>query len=87
MADPIHVQFTKIQEAIDAENWETVINIADKILKTNPQDKEALACKIVALIKNDQCGEALKEIKSCKDPNNFLFEHAYALYKGIFLSQ
>jgi signal recognition particle subunit SRP72 len=82
MAEPIHVHFSKIQEAIDSENWENVISIADKILKTTPEDKDALACKIAALIKNDQCGEALREIKSANDTkNSFLFEHAYALYK------
>jgi tetratricopeptide (TPR) repeat protein len=82
MAEPIHVQITKIQEAIDADNWETVIVIADKILKSSPEDKDVLACKIAALIKNDQCGDALKEINSRNDSkNSFLFEHAYALYK------
>jgi signal recognition particle subunit SRP72 len=81
MGDPIHVQYTKIQEAVNSESWETVISISDKILKSTPNDKDALACKISALIKNDQLSDAMKEINNSVDKDHYNFERAYILYK------
>lgn len=81
MAEPIHQQFTKINEAIQSESWETVISLSDRILKQHPQDKEALACKIAALIKHDHLTEALSAINAAQDKDAFRYEQAYALYK------
>jgi len=79
--EPLHIKYQKIQEAIDSESWEVVISICDKILSTTPDDKDAWACKISALIKNYQISEAIEEINVSPDQEDFRFEHAYCLYR------
>jgi hypothetical protein len=73
MTEPLHQQFIKINEAIQSESWESVISLSDRVLKIQPQDKEALACKIAALIKHDHITDAISAINAAQDKDAFRY--------------
>lgn len=72
----------ELQEHIKEESPDDVIETADKLLRLDPNDKEAFGCKVVALIHNSEFAAAAKLIQShatLKD--GLVFEYAYCLFR------
>ena len=70
----------ELQEAIQAGAAdEEVLAKASKVLAEDPQDKEALQCKVVALLYCKRFEEALQVTGA--ELETFELENAYALYR------
>jgi signal recognition particle subunit SRP72 len=72
--------FSEINEAIGIDDHEKALSLSDRILKVDPNDKEAFQCKVIALInlsRNDDIISLLEKQNMVKD---YLLEYAYALH-------
>jgi signal recognition particle subunit SRP72 len=73
--------YSEIEEAINLEDHEKVLQLAEKILKSSPKEGEALQCKLVSLInmgKNDDLISFLEKTCLQKD---YPLEYSYALHE------
>ncbi|XP_010470681.1 PREDICTED: signal recognition particle subunit SRP72 isoform X1 [Camelina sativa] len=79
--------FSSIQKHITGSNdhqseFQQVVKVADQVLSIVPSDEDAIRCKVVALIKDDQIDVALSVINSFQKLQIDLgFEKAYCLYR------
>ncbi|KIP08706.1 hypothetical protein PHLGIDRAFT_104050 [Phlebiopsis gigantea 11061_1 CR5-6] len=70
--------FTSLCAQIDGGHFENAIKTCDKILKIEPEDKDALQTKVFLLLQTEQYGAAL----SLTDSNEtYVFEKGYSLYR------
>jgi hypothetical protein len=75
--------FSRLKIAASSNDFETVLQIADDVLKTSPTDSRAAKEKIVALIKLDKYKETLSFMDECSflSPRDTVLERGFALYK------
>ncbi|GMH02650.1 hypothetical protein Nepgr_004489 [Nepenthes gracilis] len=74
--------FTSLNQRIKSAEYKQAVKVADQILSIAPGDEDAICCKIVALIKNDNIDDALKTIESSQRlPIDLNFYKAYCLYR------
>ncbi|XP_051142581.1 uncharacterized protein LOC127259346 [Andrographis paniculata] len=75
--------FTSLNRHIQRSEFDQAVKVSDQVLKTAPGDEDAIRCKVVALIKNDNIDEALSAIQefSKKSSIDFSFFRAYCLYR------
>eukprot|EP01114_Cavostelium_apophysatum_P011343 TRINITY_DN2556_c0_g1_i1.p1 TRINITY_DN2556_c0_g1~~TRINITY_DN2556_c0_g1_i1.p1 ORF type:complete len:661 (+),score=176.00 TRINITY_DN2556_c0_g1_i1:95-2077(+) len=82
---PLESLFKELDHSIQNQEYESAVTASDKILNITPNDKDALQCKIVALINLSRFSDALGVVESNKLPANekaaFDFEVAYCHYK------
>ncbi|KAI9024759.1 hypothetical protein DFJ74DRAFT_666201 [Hyaloraphidium curvatum] len=81
--DPLPPLFDELLRAAQADDGDRVVRTADKILKVAPGDADALAAKLVALVRADKFGDAIALLGSFpKDLRaQAAFEEAYCLYR------
>jgi len=80
--------FGEIQEAIQESDFQTIIEVSDKVLQAIPDDSDALKCKLKALVQLGKYEDALKLFESFDSlKQNCQFEHAYCLYQTDQLEQ
>ena len=73
--------YTELQNFITKESHEDVIKISDIILKNSPTEKEALQCKLVALVHLNKYDEGIELCKVNKLENEFSLEYSYCLHE------
>ncbi|KAL2938383.1 Signal recognition particle subunit SRP72 [Bienertia sinuspersici] len=74
--------FTSLNKFIERSDYEQAVKVAEQVLSAAPGDEDALRCKIVALIKDDNIDKALEVIQSSqKLPSDLSFSKAYCLYR------
>ncbi|EOA33733.1 hypothetical protein CARUB_v10019924mg [Capsella rubella] len=74
--------FSSIHEHNQQSEYEKSVKVADQVLSIVPSDEDAIRCKVVALIKDDNIDGALSVINSIKNVSIDLgFEKAYCLYR------
>ncbi|KAI3981806.1 hypothetical protein MKX01_027791 [Papaver californicum] len=74
--------FNDLNHHVQNSQFEKAVKIADQVLAIAPGDEDALNCKIVALIKDDNIDFALSTIQSLKNVTvNFGIYKAYCLYR------
>ncbi|KAL5541509.1 hypothetical protein UlMin_009219 [Ulmus minor] len=79
---PIEDLFSSINKHIQRSEFKLAVKVADQALSIAPGDEDAIRCKIVALIKDDNIDEAFSAIKSTQKPSlDFSFFKAYCLYR------
>ncbi|KAJ4839694.1 hypothetical protein Tsubulata_033287 [Turnera subulata] len=59
---PIEDLFTNLNRHIQANEYNQAVKVADQVLSVAPNDEDALRCKVVALIKNDNIEKALSTV-------------------------
>jgi len=74
---------SRLKIASSSNDFETVLQIANDVLKTSPTDSRAAKEKIVALIKLDKYRETLSFLDECSFLNfrDTILERGFALYK------
>ncbi|KAK6138345.1 hypothetical protein DH2020_027929 [Rehmannia glutinosa] len=84
-AAPVAVEdlFTSLNRHIQQSEFDLAIKVSDQVLAIAPGDEDAIRCKVVALIRNDNIEEALSVIQefSKKSSVDFSFLNAYCLYR------
>ncbi|GAB2280578.1 hypothetical protein Dimus_015205 [Dionaea muscipula] len=81
-SDSIEKLFTSLNELINKSDYEKAVKVADEVLSIAPGDEDAIRCKIVALIKDDNIEDALKSIEYARNlPIDLIFLKAYCLYR------
>ncbi|KAK4441467.1 Signal recognition particle subunit SRP72 [Sesamum alatum] len=75
--------FTSLNRHIQRSEFDLAVKVSDQVLAIAPGDEDAIGCKIVALIKNDNIEEALSAIRdfSKKSSVDFSFFNAYCFYR------
>ncbi|KAI5673540.1 hypothetical protein M9H77_13904 [Catharanthus roseus] len=75
--------FTALNRHIQRSEFDQAVKVADQVLSVAPNDDDAIRCKIVSLIKNDNIDGALGAIQefSRKIDHDFSFLKAYCLYR------
>ncbi|EPS72346.1 hypothetical protein M569_02406 [Genlisea aurea] len=75
--------FTNLNRHIQRSEFGSAVRVSDQILSIAPGDEDAMKCKIVALIRNDDMNGALTAIKEFakKSSVDFSFYTAYCLYR------
>ncbi|KAL0437227.1 UNVERIFIED_CONTAM: Signal recognition particle subunit SRP72 [Sesamum radiatum] len=75
--------FTSLNRHIQRSEFDLAVKVSDQVLAIAPGDEDAIGCKIVALIKNDNIEEALSAIQgfSKKSSVDFSFFNAYCFYR------
>ncbi|KAL9233320.1 hypothetical protein vseg_008338 [Gypsophila vaccaria] len=74
--------FTSLKKHIERPDYTQVVKVANQVLSIAPGDEDALRCKVVAQIQNDNVDEALETIQSSqKFPVDLNFFRAYCLYR------
>ena len=76
---PLENLYKELDESIKAEQFKKSIELCDKILGAGENEKEALHCKIIALIHLSQFDKAVELLE--KTPDELQFERAYCYYK------
>eukprot|EP01100_Stratorugosa_tubuloviscum_P014243 TRINITY_DN7494_c1_g1_i1.p1 TRINITY_DN7494_c1_g1~~TRINITY_DN7494_c1_g1_i1.p1 ORF type:complete len:677 (-),score=242.99 TRINITY_DN7494_c1_g1_i1:82-2064(-) len=75
--------FVELENQIHSSDFEQALLTTQKILQINSEDKEALHCKIVSLIKLNKSEEALTFFESQKQLIQFFpYEYCYCLYRN-----
>jgi len=69
-----------LDASIKSGDHAKILENADKVLASAPNDADAKSCKIVSLIQTNQFDSAIKTIDSF-DEGNYQFEKAYALFR------
>ncbi|XP_057949479.1 uncharacterized protein LOC131144691 [Malania oleifera] len=81
-SQPIEDLFTSLNRHIERSEYAQAVKLADQILSIAPGDEDALRCKVVALIKDDNIDQALSVVQSSqKLPFDFNFFKAYCFYR------
>ncbi len=73
--------YTEIDEAIIKEDHEKILSLSEKILKSDPKEKEAFQCKIIALLNLSKNDEIISFIEKSSFQKEYLMEYAYALHE------
>ena len=74
--------YTRLQRAIDDEDDEKVLELAQNILDLSSEEEEAALCKLVSYIHLSKFNEALNFIRQRgKKESSYVFEEAYCLYR------
>ncbi|GLU06150.1 hypothetical protein SLE2022_232050 [Rubroshorea leprosula] len=74
--------FTSLNRHIENSEFKLAVKVADQVLSVAPGDEDAIRCKVVALIKDDDIDDALSMIQaSQKHPLDLSFFKAYCLYR------
>jgi signal recognition particle subunit SRP72 len=73
--------YSEINDAMRNEDHEAVNQLADRILKSSPKEKEAFQCKIIALINLSKNEEIITLIEKSSLEKDYLLEYAYALHE------
>eukprot|EP01116_Phalansterium_solitarium_P012259 TRINITY_DN28393_c0_g1_i1.p1 TRINITY_DN28393_c0_g1~~TRINITY_DN28393_c0_g1_i1.p1 ORF type:complete len:671 (-),score=327.00 TRINITY_DN28393_c0_g1_i1:85-2097(-) len=88
MAQSVELLFKELDSLIRDGDFNGAVSVCEKVLKIDPNDKDAFECKLVALIKADKYDEALRTLKeNAKLAGQYVFEHAYCLYHTRQLSE
>ncbi|GMN33284.1 hypothetical protein TIFTF001_041864 [Ficus carica] len=77
---PIEDLFASLNKHIQRSEFQQAVKVADQVLSIAPGDEDAIRCKVVALIKDDNMNEALSTINQ-KPSVDFSFFKAYCLYR------
>jgi len=77
----IQITYSEIQEAIQKEDHEKVLTLAEKILRSDPKEKEATQCKLIALINLGENDSILNFIEKAGIQKDYVLEYAYALHE------
>jgi signal recognition particle subunit SRP72 len=77
----IPATYSDLFDAIKNEEHENVLSFSEKILKTDPKDKEAFQCKIISLINLSKNDDIISLIEKNSLQKEFLLEYAYALHE------
>jgi signal recognition particle subunit SRP72 len=73
--------YAQINESLKTEDHEKILTLSEKILKSNPKEKEAFQCKIIALINLGKNDEIIQQIEKSSSEREYLLEYAYALHE------
>jgi len=73
--------YTQINESLKTEDHEKILSLSEKILKSNQKEKEAVQCKIIALINLGKNDEIIQSIEKSSEQKEYLLEYAYALHE------
>ena len=75
--------YTEIKNAINIDDHEKIIQLCDKILKASNEkdEKEALHCKIVAMVNLGRYGEIVSLLEKNSLTKEYVIEYAYALHE------
>lgn len=73
--------YADIDRAINEDDHEKVLNISEDIIKSDPKEKQAVECKIIALINLSQNDEIISFLEKNKLQKDYIIEYAYALYE------
>ncbi|GFP80031.1 signal recognition particle subunit srp72 [Phtheirospermum japonicum] len=81
--------FTSLDRHIQRSEFDRAVRVSDQVLTIAPGDEDAIRCKVVALIKNDDIEEALSTIQefSKRYSVDFSFFKAYCLYRQSRLDE
>ncbi|OAE21173.1 hypothetical protein AXG93_4012s1030 [Marchantia polymorpha subsp. ruderalis] len=72
--------FKSLDRHVKNNDYKQVLKLTDDILKLSQGDKDAVECKVVALIQLDEFDQALSVIESAPGLD-LVFQKAYCLYK------
>ncbi|XP_074312365.1 uncharacterized protein LOC141647897 [Silene latifolia] len=74
--------FASLKKHIERPDYTQIVKVANQVLTIASGDEDALRCKVVAQIQNDNIDEALETIRSSqKFPVDLRFFKAYCLYR------
>ncbi|KAL1568646.1 hypothetical protein AAHA92_00235 [Salvia divinorum] len=60
---PIEDLFTSLNRHIQRSEFHLAVRVSDQVLSIAPGDEDAILCKVVALIKNDNIDDALSAVE------------------------
>ncbi|OZJ01672.1 hypothetical protein BZG36_05429 [Bifiguratus adelaidae] len=73
--------FAELEKSVQEQEYATALRLCDQILAADPDDKDALCCKVVTLIRLDRYNDAHSLITRKKLGDDLMFEDAYCLYR------
>ncbi|EGN91808.1 hypothetical protein SERLA73DRAFT_191980 [Serpula lacrymans var. lacrymans S7.3] len=73
--------FTSLCAQIDGGHFSNAIKTCDKILRLEPEDKDASQTKLFLLLQTEQYGTALSLVNTDHSDSKYAFERAYAMYR------
>jgi signal recognition particle subunit SRP72 len=73
--------YAEIDLAIANEDHEKILTLSEKILKSDPKEKEAFSCKIISLINLSKNDEIISTIQNLSLQKEYILEYAYALHE------
>jgi len=73
--------FTSLCAQIDGGHFGNAVKTCDKILRIEPNDKDALQTKLFLLLQTEQYDAALSIVDNGDSGNEHAFERTYALYR------
>lgn len=80
--------FLSLDRHIKADDLKQIIKVADQILALAPADADALLCKVVALIQDDNVDDAISVIEAAQTSTAALNYHkAYCFYRKNCLQE
>ncbi|KAI0060565.1 hypothetical protein BV25DRAFT_1827743 [Artomyces pyxidatus] len=79
LPDRLRRLFTSLCAQIDGGHFANAVKTCDKILRLDPQDKDALQTKLFLLLQTEQYSAALSLLE--KSQPSSAFERAYSLYR------
>ncbi|KAK9696615.1 Signal recognition particle subunit SRP72 [Basidiobolus ranarum] len=87
--DSLTLLFSELERLLNLVEYEKATKVCNKILKLNPEDRDALHVKIVTLIRLENYKEALKVFETTKNAEikALVFEKAYCLYRDHQLEE
>lgn len=72
--------YSELNETIKKSDYNQCLNIANKILNSFPNEKEAIQCKLVSLINLGKSDELITFIEKNSLQKEYYLEYAYCLY-------
>ncbi|MCQ2818672.1 MAG: hypothetical protein MJ252_15505 [archaeon] len=72
--------YEQLSESVAKEDYNDILNISQKILKNNPNEDEAIQCKIIALINLNKAKELEDYLTSENKKESYIIAYAYSLY-------
>lgn len=73
--------YTEINEAIKSDDHEKVLSLSDKILKSDPKEKEAFQTKLTAMTNLSRNDDIISIIEKGNQNKEYLLEYAYSLHE------
>ena len=72
--------YSELNETIKKSDYNQCLNIANKILNSFPNEKEAIQCKLVSLINLGKSDELITFIEKNSLEKEYYLEYSYCLY-------
>ncbi|RUS30933.1 hypothetical protein BC938DRAFT_478737, partial [Jimgerdemannia flammicorona] len=79
--EPVSQLFAELERAVSQTEYDKAIKLCDKILQLKPDDRDALHCKVITLIRLEKYQDALNVCSKKLAAGDLAFEQAYCFYR------